>query len=138
MSVNGDSCYEWGRGPCGADGGQFENLEMPTCGDGRPQGDTVEGRVAVALYDLFDSTNEGFDSAWFGFAPIANIVFQAPHEDSFSASWDSWKGSGQNKHHAVRAIWQTTIDYDTPPRFAPPLSDRTVLQGFGWDAQSGI
>jgi len=93
----------------------------------------VEGRVAGALYDLFDSANEDFDSATFGFAPIVNIVFQAPHEDRFSAFWDSWKASGHNRHHAVRAIWQNTIDYDTPPRFEPPLPDRTVLQGFGWE-----
>lgn len=132
MPVNGDPCYDWGRGPCGADGGQFENLEMPTWGDGRPQGDIVEGRVAGALYDLFDNANEGFESATFGFALIASIVFQSPHEDRFSAFWDNWKASGQNKHHAVRAIWQNTIDYDTPPRFEPPLPDRTVLQGFGW------
>lgn len=92
----------------------------------------MEGRVAGALYDLFDSANEGFDSATFGFAPIANLVFRAPHEDRFSAFWDSWKASGQNKHHAVRALWQNTIDYDTAPRFAPPLPDRTVLQGFSW------
>ncbi len=132
MAVNGDFCYDWGRGPCGTDGGQFENLEMPTWGDGRPQGDIVEGRVAGALDDLFDNTNEGFDSASFGFAPIANIVFQAPHEDRLSAFWDSWKSSGQNKHYAVQAIWQNTIDYDTSPRFEPPLPDRTVLQGFSW------
>ncbi len=93
----------------------------------------MEGRVARALYDLFDSTNEDFDSATFGLAPIANIVFRAPHEDRFSAFWNSWKGSGQNKHHAVRAIYQNTMDYDTPPRFEPPLPDRTVLQGFGWE-----
>lgn len=32
----------------------------------------------------------------------------------------------------MRALWQNTIDYDTAPRFAPPLPDRTVLQGFSW------
>ncbi len=136
LVVNGDECYDFGRGPCGAGGGAFENLETRSRNDLPPLfpwGDTVEGRVAGALYDLFDSANEDFDSATFGFAPIANIVFQAPHEDRFSAFWDSWKDSGQNKHHAVRAIWQNTIDYDTPPRFEPLLPDRTVLQGFGWE-----
>ncbi len=56
-----------------------------------------------------------------------------PHEDRFSAFWNSWKVSGHNKHRAVRAIWQNTIDYDTPPRFEPLLPDRTVLQGFTWE-----
>ena len=136
LVVNGDECYDFGRGPCGAGGGAFENLETRNRNDLPPLfpwGDAVEGRVAGALYDLFDGTNEGFDSATFGFAPIANIVFQAPHENRFSAFWDSWKGSGRNKHHAVRAIWQNTIDYDTPPRFEPPLPDCTVLQGVGWE-----
>jgi len=137
LVVNGDECFDLFVGPCTGDPDvRHYNLETHGRGDNPqafPWGDTVEGRVAGALYDLFDSTNEGFDSAWFGFAPIANIVFQAPHEDRFSAFWDSWKGSGQNKHHAVRAIWQNTIDYDTPPRFEPPLPDRTVLQGFRWE-----
>lgn len=137
LVVNEDECDDFGVGPCGADGRAFENLETHGLDDPPPppfyRGDMVEGRVAGALYDLFDSTNEGFDSATFGFAPIANLVFQAPHADRFSAFWDSWKRSRWNKHHAVRAIWQNTIDYDTPPRFEPPLPDRTVLQGFGWE-----
>ena len=136
LVVNGDECYDFGRGPCGAGGGAFENLETRSRNDLPPLfpwGDTVEGRVAGALYDLFDNTNDDFDSAAFGLAPIVNIVFQAPHEDRFSAFWDSWKSSGQNKHHGVRAIWQNTIDYDTPPRFESPLPDRTMLQGFGWE-----
>lgn len=85
------------------------------------------------MYDLFDDANEDFDSATFGFVPIVTLVFQSPHEDRFSAFWENWKASGRNKHHTVRAIWQNTIDYDTPPRFEPPLPDRTVLQGFGWE-----
>lgn len=136
LVVNGDECYDFGRGPCGAGGGAFENLETRSRNDLPPLfpwGDAVEGRVAGSLYDLFDNTNEDFDSATFGFAPIVDIVFQAPHEDRFSAFWDSWKVSGQNKHHTVRAIWQNTIDYDTSPRFEPPLPARTVLQGFGWE-----
>ena len=98
-----------------------------------PWGDTVEGRVAGALYDLFDNTNEGFDSANFGFRPIVDLVFQEPLEQTFRLFWQNWMGSGQNRHHAVRAIYQNTIDYDTPPRFEPPLPDRTVLQGLGWE-----
>jgi hypothetical protein len=129
-----DACFDYGIGPCG--GGFFENLESRDRDDlppAFPWGDFVEGRVAGALYDLFDNVNEGFDSATFGFAPIANIVFQAPHEDRLSAVWESWKISGQNNHHTVRAIYQNTIDYDTLPRFEPSLPDRTVLQGLGWE-----
>jgi hypothetical protein len=136
LVVNGDRCYDFGTGPCtGISDHDHYGLEAHSRSDDPqvfPLGDIVEGRVAGALYDLFDSVNEGFDSATFGFAPIVNLVFHAPHEDRFSAFWESWKGSGWNKHHAVRTIYQNTIDYDVPPRFEPPLPDRTVLQGFSW------
>jgi len=132
LAANGDPCYDFGVGPCGAGGGAFENLEARNRNDNPPQfpwGDTVEGRVAGALYDLWDSTNEPiYDIASFGFDPIADMVFQAPHEDTFRKFWDSWKASGQNKHRAVQAIYQNTIDYDTAPRFDPPLPDRVALQ----------
>jgi len=127
-----DSCFDFGSGPCG--GGFFENLELRNRDDLPPVfpwGDSVEGRVAGALYDLFDGVNEGFDSATFGFTPIANNVFQAPNEDCLEAFWEGWKISEENEHHAVRAIYQNTIDYDTPPRYEPSLPDRIVLQGLG-------
>jgi hypothetical protein len=89
LVVNGDPCYDFDAGPCtgGPDIRHF-NLEAHSRSDNPqlfPWGDAVEGRVAGALYDLFDNTNEGFDSATFGFAPVANPVFQAPHEDRLSA-----------------------------------------------------
>ncbi|HDD24724.1 MAG TPA: hypothetical protein ENF52_04745 [Chloroflexi bacterium] len=55
-----------------------------------------------------------------------------PHERSFAEFWDSWKAEGYNQHRAVQAIYQNTIDYDTPPSIAN-LPDRTVLQGFSWN-----
>jgi len=137
LAVNNDACFDWGMGPCGADGGDFANLEIRNRNDNPPPypwGDAVEGRVAGALYDLWDNTNEpAYDSATFGLAPIAKIVLQGSAEERFSAFWVGWKASGQNKHHAARAIYQNTIDYDTAPRFDPPLPDRTALQGFGWE-----
>lgn len=137
LVVNGDSCYDFGQGPCtGIPDRDYYNLETHSRSDNPqlfPWGDTVEGRVAGVLYDLFDNTNEGFDSANFGFRPIVDLVFQEPLEQTFLLFWQNWMGSGQNRHHAVRAIYQNTIDYDTPPRFEPPLPDRTVLQGLGWE-----
>jgi subtilisin-like proprotein convertase family protein len=131
LVVNGDSCYDFGIGHCGDGGGAFENLETRNRSDVPPQypwGDSVEGRVAGALYDIYDYANDGYDSAAYGFDPIADIVFQGPVEDRFTAFWESWKTSGQNKHHAVRAIFQNTIDYDTSPRFEPPPPDIGTLQ----------
>jgi hypothetical protein len=128
-----DACFDYQIGPCqGILDQDYFNLETHSRNDNQAQfpfGDIVEGRVAGALYDLWDSTNEPiFDSATFGFDPIADMVFQAPHEDTFRKFWDSCKTSGQNKHQAVRAIYQNTIDYDTAPRFDPPLPDRVALQ----------
>ncbi|MDD5468876.1 MAG: hypothetical protein PHS96_13825, partial [Anaerolineales bacterium] len=60
-----------------------------------PWGNKVKGRVAGALYDLFDSNNEGFDSATFGFAPIADLLIQTPLEVSFIQFWESWQASGE-------------------------------------------
>ncbi len=125
---NEDTCYDNGIGPCtGIPDGDYFDLEAHSW-DQMPFGDVVEGRVAGALYDLFDNTNDGFDNANFGFNPIADIVFQGPSEDRFTAFWESWKSSGQNKHNAVRAIYQNTIDYDTSPRFEPPPPDISTLQ----------
>ncbi len=123
--VNGDPVFEWAPA-------SSENLETQNWNDGRSRGDEVEGRVAGALYDLFDNANEGpFDSATFGFAPIWSIVRAAPHEGNFFEFWNSWRANGNNQHHAVRAIYQNTIDYDTWPTIAN-LPDRTVLQNFTW------
>ena len=135
LTVNGDPCYDFGIGPCGAGSDPYENLETHTWNENQslyPNGDGVEGRVAGALYDLFDNVNEGYDSAAFGFDPIADIVFHGAVEGTFSLFWSGWKTSGQNKHNAVRAIHQNTIDYDTAPRFDPPLPDRIVLQNSPW------
>jgi hypothetical protein len=135
LPANGDTCFDYGIGPCGAGGGVYENLESRNRNDYPPSfpwGDIVEGRVAGALYDLFDSTNEGYDSAAFSLDPITDIVFQGTSETTFNEFWNNWKASGQNKHHSVRAFYQNTIDYDTAPSFDQPLQDRSVLQGFSY------
>lgn len=134
LTVNGDPCYDFGLGPCsGVPNQNHFNLETATWGDNRPTGDTVEGRVAGALYDLWDTNNEIiYDSATFGYAPIWNIVRAAPHENRFLEFWNSWEASGNNRHHAVRAIYQNTIDYDDPPAIDLPNQPVIVLQNFTW------
>lgn len=129
LAVNGDACFDWNNTPCSG-----LNLETPTWGTPgwNNNGDEVEGRVAGALYDLFDEANDGLDQTTFGFAPIWTIVRTAPHEQNFAGFWSSWKAQGYNQHRAVQAIYQNTIDYDTPPTIAN-LPDRTVLQNFSWN-----
>lgn len=137
LIVNNDPCFDFNRGPCGAGGGVFEDLEVRNRSDlppAFPWGDTVEGRIAGALYDLFDdnANNEAFDSAFFDFAPIAAIVFQGQQEDRFAAFWQSWRAGNNNRHHAVRALYQNTIEYNTAPRFDPLLPDLVALRGVAW------
>jgi len=129
LAVNGDACFDWNNTPCSG-----LNLETPTWGTPgwNNNGDEVEGRVAGALYDLFDQANDGLDQTTFGFAPIWTIVRTAPHEQNFAGFWSSWRAQGYNQHRAVQAIYQNTIDYDTPPTIAN-LPDRTVLQNFSWN-----
>jgi hypothetical protein len=135
LLVNDDVCFDWGRGPCGAGGGAFENLEDRSRNDmppAFPWGDRVEGRIAGALYDFFDNNNEGFDSAIFGFGPIAAIVLDAQPEDSFFTFWRRWQASSNNRHNALRALYQNTIDYNTSPRFDPLLPNLVALRGVAW------
>jgi hypothetical protein len=110
LSINStDVCYDFDLGHC-----VLGSVNLETIGNA-DTGDAVEGRVASALFDLYDNANEGYDSASFGFAPIAKIVLQGSAEYNFLDFWNSWKASGFNRHHAVRAIYQNTINYNTPP-----------------------
>jgi hypothetical protein len=63
LTVNMDPCYDFDTGPCtGTPDVRNYNLESHGRGDQYPWGDAVEGRVAGALYDIFDSTNDGYDA----------------------------------------------------------------------------
>jgi len=96
------------------------NLETPTWGDGRQQGHTVKARVAGALWDLRDPVSDGTDNVYFGFAPIWTVMARQPGLDNFRAFWDRWVALGYDRHGAVRAIYQNTIDYDALPTLNVP------------------
>jgi hypothetical protein len=125
LVTNRDPCYDFEPTlPCM---GAHYDLENQGWGDGHIFGETVEGRVAGALYDMFDTANEApYDSASFGLDPIADIVFQGSDIPDLGEFWVRWKASGQNQHHAVKAFWQNTINYDNRPRISPPLPDREM------------
>lgn len=136
---NEDTCFDWGTGPCGkgtSGSTSFLDIELPNRTYNPPDypwGATVEGRVNGSLYDLWDMNNEpNYDSATFDLGSIYQLVLdpQGPRAESLRDFWESWKASSLDKHHAVRAIYQNTIDYDTFPRFNSSLPDRTVLQNF--------
>jgi hypothetical protein len=126
LAVNGDSCFDYQVGPCtGAADFDYFNLETHARGDGQPEGDAVEGRVAGALYDMFDAANDSYGQANFGFAPLWTIVGDNSPENIFYTFWERWGQQGYDKHYAVQAIYQNSIDYDTAPSMNLP--DRNVL-----------
>lgn len=126
LVVNGDACFDWDNLPCG---GATINLETPTWGTaGWDDGDEVEGRVTGALYDIFDVTDDGIDHAHFGFMPIWEIAGDAAAEYAFAEFWNKWQTSSHDQHFPVQAIYQNTINYNTPPFMLLP--DRKVLEGY--------
>jgi hypothetical protein len=94
------------------------NLETPHwCSAGWDDGDEVEGRVAGALWDIFDSQNDRdpwyYDSFSDGFQRIWNIM-QTTSCDTFHEFWQAWNTSGYPKQPALMAIFQNSIDYRGP------------------------
>ena len=90
------------------------NLETPHwCSPNWNDGDEVEGRVAGALWDIFDSQDDGYDTFSNGFGNIWNIMQTTPC-DTFHEFWQAWNTSGYLKQPALLAIFQNTINYRGP------------------------
>jgi hypothetical protein len=73
----------------------------------------VEGRVAGALYDLYDSNNEGFDRISTDFYPIAYFVLGGTRITTFYDFWSNhWEfNSGQNPFLSGLTLWWNTVGY---------------------------
>jgi len=89
-------------------------------------GDDVSGRVAAALWDIYDSQNDGSDYCNEGFGRIWDVIYNQ-NDNNFSEFWSAWKSRGQPQHCAVSAIYQNTIDYDNAPIIAN-LPDITLME----------
>jgi len=100
------------------------------CSDGWDDGDEVEGRVAGALWDIFDSQNDSapwyYDSFSDGFHRIWNIT-RDNTLDTFKEFWDAWNATYythpkspsspydlQDWTNTLMAIFQNSIDYRGP------------------------
>jgi hypothetical protein len=104
LAVNNDPIYRW-------DNGASRNLETATWGSlGWDNGDQVEGRVAGALWDLLDSTNDGDDTYSTTFATIWQLFFDQD-DNNFKEYWTAWLESGNTYSSPVMSIYQNTIDY---------------------------
>ncbi|MEU4236842.1 hypothetical protein [Actinoplanes sp. NPDC026619] len=118
LAVNHDSSFRW-------PGGISFSLETPSWSDRGARGDTVESRVAGAMLDVQDSTNELFwDRAAEGFA---NLWFTFNHHinGTFNSFWASRIGDGFNNSDtgALASVYHNTIDYG----FRDPLPDNTAV-----------
>jgi len=99
-----DAVWEWGTG------GQ-QPLETPTWDTpGWDDGDEVEGRVAGALWDIYDDVPDGDDQYHGGFNDIWDTISNQ-NDDSFADFWDAWQSRGHNQDNAVHSIFQNTIHY---------------------------
>jgi len=87
--------------------------------------------VTGALWDIYDNANDGFDQYSDGFEEIWDTLNYETY-DRFFWFWLGWKDRGHNKHDAVRAIYQNTIDYDAPPTISG-LPDRRLPMNFSWN-----
>lgn len=113
MVVTGEPFYRW-------PGGASVNLEAPSWGtSGWDNGDLCEGRVTGALWDLGDSSADGYDTAQIPWSELWDVWYGSANRDStFAQFWARWKSRGKPTHHAVKALYQNTIDYNTWPTFA--------------------
>jgi len=105
------------------------NLETPHwCSAGWDDGDEVEGRVAGALWDIFDSQNDSapwyYDRLSDGFQRIWNIMHTTPC-NTFHEFWQAWNATFythpkqnvsqlQDWNRTLTAIFQNSIDYRGP------------------------
>jgi len=102
--VQGDPTYRW---PSGAS----LNLETPTWGTANwDAGEKVEGRVAGALWDIVDTTDEGYDVYSGGGSRIWYTLYNH-NNNTFLEFWNSWKSRGYNSESVVWCIYQNTITW---------------------------
>jgi len=132
LAVNGDRCYDINESFCGDGSVDLENHTRNDNPQTFPWGDTVEGRVAGALYDLMDSSNENpwFDTAAWGFDWIADNALAYPGKNSFIYFY--YGSPANDRHDTLRSLWQNTIDYDQPP-VANAIPLVKVLQNATWN-----
>lgn len=109
--VNNEAAFYW---PSGA----RLDLETPTWGTpGWDSGDWPEGRIAGAMWDMFDVANDGDDTYSDGaFANFWDVIYNV-NSDTFSQWWASWIARGHNNVSwgPIMGLYQNTINYRNGP-----------------------
>jgi len=107
------------------------DLEAPDATTpGWASGDAVPGRVAGAVWDLYDTITDGYDIFPSGgdpaerFAPLWES-YQRGAPTTTAAFWQAWLDGGYDACDGVRSLFQNTIDYNHAPDVSP-LPDITV------------
>ena len=91
------------------------DMELPSAAWSWDNTDNVEGRVACALWDLYDTPNDGCDQYGYGFDKIWNIIYTV-NNNTFADFWNSWKSFyPTDKRDATSCIEQNTIFYYDDP-----------------------
>ena len=115
--------------------GTAVDLESPSWDSfGWSVGDTVEGRVAGAMIDISDATNEGWDRSSEGDPSNQWDTLLHTHSSSFSEFFlvDRAARGHDTGHSGARAsVFQNSIDY----AFRDPLPDQVPLLRPGLDQQ---
>jgi len=120
LAVYNDPVFNWS-------GNVWIDLETPTSSSPEwDDGDDVEGRVAGALWDIFDSVDEGLDNAHMGFDEIWDVL-ESQNDNTFAEYWDAWDAAGHPTHDPVACLYWNTIDYNTDPAISG-LPNRELCQ----------
>ena len=110
-AVNNEPTFYWPSG-------SSLDLEYPTWGTpGWDNGDWPEGRVAGALWDIFDANDDGDDTYSDGtFANLWEVSYNV-NSDVFSQWWASWlvRGHSNVSWGPIMDLYQNTINYRSGP-----------------------
>jgi hypothetical protein len=76
----------------------------------------VEGRVTAALWDIYDTADDGYESYDGGFLEIWE-VFEGQNDNTYEEFWNAWRSSPYNNNvpGANSANFQNTIDFNENP-----------------------
>ncbi|MNJ64367.1 Mycolysin precursor [compost metagenome] len=74
-------------------------------------GDTVEGRVLGALWDLYDTANDGTDTRSYDFSKIYRAMWDGGSKSTFANWWSKWKSLNYDVD-AKFSIQQNAINYN--------------------------